>query len=172
MRTLVNVMLCVVLLVTAATTPSAEEEQVTDATIDDLAWLGGYWMSDKRGVLMEECWLAPHGHIMLGLHRDYYDDGRSVFEYLRIVKTGDGIVYYASPGGYNTTKFELTRLSSDGTVKEAVFENPENEFPYLIRYTLDENGLMAAVEGIEDNVKIVKTWLWERAELPAPAASP
>ena len=171
MRTLVNVMLCVVLLVTAASTPSAEEEQVTDATIDDLAWLSGYWMSDKRGVLMEECWLAPHGHIMLGVHRDYYDDGRSVFEYLRIVKTGDGIVYYASPGGYNTTKFKLTRLSSDGTVKEAVFENPENEFPRLIRYALNGNHLMATVEGVEDDVKVVKTWMWERADLAAPAVS-
>lgn len=167
MRTLVFVMICAVLLVTAANTRS----QVSDAALEDLAWLGGYWMSDERGVLMEECWLTPHGHVMVGVHRDYYDDGRTVFEYLRIVKTGGGIVYYASPGGLNTTKFKLTHLSVTGAVKEAVFENPENEFPNLIRYILDDTGLMAAVEGIDDEARIVKTWVWERADLPAPTQS-
>jgi len=171
MRTLVLVMTCAVLLVTAADTRSSEDEQVTSATLADLAWLGGYWTSDKRGVLMEECWLSPHGHVMVGVHRDHYEDGRTMFEYLRIVMTGDGIVYYASPGGLKTTKFKLTGLSTSGAVKEAVFENPDNEFPTLIRYTLDDSGLMASIEGIDDDAKIVKTWSWKRAEVPTPALS-
>jgi hypothetical protein len=171
MRTLVIVMICAVLFGTAATTRSAEDSQVASATLADLAWMGGYWMSDKRGVLMEECWLSPHGHIMVGVHRDHYEDGRTMFEYLRIVKTGEGIVYYASPGGLKTTKFALTRLSATGAVKEAVFENPDNEFPTMIRYTLDDSGLMASLEGIDDDARVVKTWLWKRAEVPTPAHS-
>jgi hypothetical protein len=144
----------------------AGERSVADATISEVAWLAGYWMSDKRNMVTEELWLAPGGGVMLGLHRDVGDENDMTFEYLRIMQTGDGLVYYASPRGYDTTKFLLTSLSDEGDTKQVVFENPEHDFPNLIRYTLTGDELRAEVRGSEDDIPIVKVWSWRRAELP------
>jgi hypothetical protein len=146
-----------------------DHKEVTPAEADlsDLAWLTGYWISDKRGMLSEECWLPPDGGVMLGLQRDTFSDGRMFFEYLRIMETAEGVYYYASPRGYDTTKFLLTSVTDKDGVKQAVFENPDHEFPKLIRYTLDSHGLMAQAEGIDDNNNVVETWTWQRAEFPA-----
>jgi len=103
---------------------------------------------------------------MLGLHRDVLEDGNASFEYLRIMQTPNGIYYYATPGGLGTTKFKLTALSVDGGSARAVFENPDNEFPNLIRYTLSDDELMAEVNGIEDDQNILHVWVWRRAEFP------
>jgi hypothetical protein len=156
-----------VLAAAAVNTGGAGEKSPAEATISDLTWLAGYWMSNKRGTLAEECWLPPEGSVMLGLHRDASDDGDTFFEYLRIMQTAEGIYYYATPQGYDTTKFKLTALSEDGSSHQVVFENPEHDFPKLIRYTLRVDGLMAEVEGIEDDRKIVEVWVWQRAEFPA-----
>ena len=137
------------------------------AELSELSWLGGYWKSDKRGVVAEECWLPPEGGVMLGLHRDTFGDGRMFFEYLRIMTTPEGIYYYATPRGYDTAKFLLTFVRDEDGVKQAVFENPENDFPSLIRYTLNKHGLMAEVEGTEDNNRVLETWIWQRAVFPS-----
>jgi len=79
---------------------------------------------------------------------------------------GGGLVYYATPRGNDTTKFALTSLTSDGSSRQAVFENPEHDFPILVRYTLSEDGLMAEVEGIDDDHTVVEVWVWQRAEFP------
>ncbi len=144
-----------------------QEVTPAEADLSDLAWLAGYWMSDKRGTLSEECWLPLDGGVMLGLHRDTFADGRMFFEYLRIMETAEGVYYYASPRGYDTTKFLLTSITDKDGSKQAVFENPDHEFPNLIRYTLDSHGLMAEVEGIDDDENVVETWTWQRAEFPA-----
>ena len=168
MRKLIILSICaVVLAAAAANTGRTGEKSPAEATLSDLAWLAGYWMSDKRGTLAEECWLPPEGGAMLGLHRDAFDDGNMFFEYLRIMQTADGIVYYATPRGHDTTKYKLTALSVNGNSAQAVFENPDHDFPRLIRYMLIENGLRAEVEGTEDDQKVISVWVWQRAEFPA-----
>ncbi len=134
--------------------------------IEGLAWMTGYWKTDKRGIVNEECWLAPKGNVMLGLHRDTYEDGRMMFEYLRIMETANGVVYYATPLGYETTKFTLTAHSNKDGVRRAVFENPEHDFPKLIRYTLNGDLLTAEAEGIDDGQRVVEVWTWTRSEFP------
>jgi hypothetical protein len=167
MRTFTIIAICAVILGAAvANTAGAGKESVADAKITDLAWLAGYWMSDKRGMLAEECWLPPEGGLMLGLHRDALEDGNIFFEYLRIMETGDGIVYYATPQGYDTTKFKLTALSWEGNSAQAVFENPDHDYPQLIRYMLIEGGLRAEIEGTEDDEKVKSVWVWQRADFP------
>jgi len=167
MRKSMVVLICAAVLAAAAVnTGGAGGKSPAEVTISDLAWLAGYWMSDKRGTLAEECWLPPEGGVMLGLHRDVSDDGNTFFEYLRIMQTAEGIVYYTTPQGYDTTKFKLNALSEDGNTTQAVFENPDHDFPNLIRYTLSGDGLMAEVEGIDDDQKVVEVWVWQRAEFP------
>jgi len=167
MRTSMAVFLFAALLIGAqANTSGAGEKSPADATISDIAWLTGYWKSNKGNTTTEECWLPPSGGVMLGLHRDVSEDGDLLFEYLRILETPDGLVYYATPRGNDTTEFWLTSLTSDGSSQQAVFENPGYDFPKLIRYSLSEDGLMAEVEGIDDDQDVIEVWVWNREEFP------
>ena len=167
MQKLVVLWICAASLsAAAASAGGAGQESPAEAKISDLGWLAGYWMSDERGQLADECWLPLEGAVILGIHRDVHDDGDVFFEYIRIMETPEGIFYYAAPGGYNTTKFKLTELSVDGTSARAVFENPEHDSPRLIRYVLSGSELMAQIEGFEDEQKIITVWNWQRAEFP------
>ncbi len=167
--------LLMVLCVTVAVTGFAGDVAAGDdhkhaalegVSVKGLAWMAGYWQSDDRGVLNEECWLAPKGGVMLGLHRDTFDDGRMMFEYLRIMDTAGGVVYYASPQGYETTKFRLTAYSDKDGVHQAVFENPDHTFPQTIRYTLNGDRLTAEAEGNDDGQTVVEVWTWTRSKFP------
>jgi hypothetical protein len=162
MRTFSLVLIWLVIPAIAAAGPG-HADAAADISLEEISWLAGYWQSDERGVLSEECWLAPGGNVMLGLHRDVFADGRTFFEYLRIMETAEGLVYYATPKGYETTKFRLTSYDERDGVREVVFENPEHVFPSLIRYTLDARGLMAQAEGIDDGEPVVETWTWTRS---------
>ena len=69
------------------------------------------------------------------------------FEYLRIEHRADGIYYVAHPKARCPgTDFKLTRASAT----EAVFENPEHDFPKRIIYRKGEaDSMTASVDGGE-----------------------
>lgn len=117
----------------------ADEAPRSPASVDDLAWLAGCWTQIEDGQRTEECWLAPRGGMILGLNRTARDDGRGAFEFLRIAADEDGVVTcFASPGGQPPTAFRLTSHGS----KQAVFENPEHDFPQRLIYRLDDEGVL------------------------------
>jgi hypothetical protein len=107
---------------------------------------------------MEEIWLAPKGGMLLGLHRDVVPGQRAFFEFLRIVESGDGIVYEASPGGRPATAFTLTSLDGE----RAVFENPAHDFPQRIIYMRQGDDLRARVEGMQNGRARSEEWAWRR----------
>jgi hypothetical protein len=167
MRTSIAVMVSIAILVAAAAAVGdGVAKSPAEATISDMAWLAGYWRSERAGSVFEECWLAPAGPVMVGLRRDILEDGNVMFEYLRIMETANGLVYYRTPRGYDTAKFTLTSLNSDGDSAQAVFENPEEIFPRLIRYSLRGQELMAEAEGTSDDQKVISVWTWKRAPFP------
>ena len=133
--------------------------------LDDLAWMAGSWCGvTDRGATQEELWMPPKGGMMLGLHRDVAPSGRSAFEYLRIEDQGDKIVYQASPGGRPPTPFTLVETGEHS----AVFENPENEFPKRILYSLAPDG--ALIARIEAGDRAI-SWRWQREASCEPPAT-
>lgn len=135
------------------------------ATVDDLAWMAGYWVRDAGGGRrVEELWLPPAGGLMLGLHRDTAPGRRPFFENLRIDEDAEGVpTYWASPGGGEPVPFRLVEHGD----RHAVFANPAHDFPRRITYRLAADGtLHARVEGgTEDRVA---EWSWTRAPAPWP----
>jgi hypothetical protein len=118
------------------------------AGIPDLQWLAGCWSQDGREAGSVEQWMAPAGGTMLGMSR-IVNRGKTVaFEYLRIVEEEDGTIsLIASPSGQETARFELVRMSAN----DAVFENPEHDFPQRIIYRLIADGkLLGRIEGFVD----------------------
>jgi hypothetical protein len=115
------------------------------ATLQDFAWLAGHWRIEQPERQVDEQWMAPAGGLMLGMARNI--QGGKVREYeftlLRQDPNGD-IFYVASPSKQTETAFKLTSLR-DG---EAVFENPQHDFPKKIVYARQADGsLLAAIEG-------------------------
>jgi len=123
-----------------------------------LAWISGTWAGTHGNVSQMEYWSPPGGGLLVGVHRDVFDDGRSFFEYLRIEQRGDEIFYVAMPRGSKTTDFELTEQGDN----RAVFENPEHDFPTKIVYERDGDALTATISGLANGEIRSKSWTWRR----------
>ena len=85
-------------------------EEAEGPSLQELAWMAGYWSSDDDGERMEECWLPPDGDMMLGVHRDVGASGKTGFEYLRIVATEEVLMISVS----NAFSHAIRALSSRG----------------------------------------------------------
>lgn len=133
------------LLFLGITVRSNPTESGVKPTLQTLAWLAGHWASEKNGRVATEIWMPPDGGTMLGMSRTVAQ-GRTVaheFILLRQDAAGD-IFYVAKPSGQPEASFKLIRASAT----EAVFENPQHDFPQQISYTLKPDGsLLAAIEG-------------------------
>lgn len=128
-----------------------------DSKIEDLSWISGHWESTSGDAAMEELWTQPKGGVMLGIHRDVAGS-KVQFEFLRIAKDKDGVVYYASPGGAPPTPFRLVELRGE----RAVFANPQHDFPQRIIYWKRDAQLCARVEGPMDGKTVGEEWCWNR----------
>lgn len=113
-----------------------------------LAFIEGTWRSDgSGGAVVEEQWTAPRAGSMLGTGRVIVGERTAFFEFLRVEATGDGVVYTAMPRGGAATPFRM----ESATGREAVFANPDHDFPSRIVYRLAPDGaLETRVEGTED----------------------
>jgi hypothetical protein len=120
-----------------ATSPSKAASK-----LDELAWLAGAWSVQDGPSTVEEHWIAPKGGLMLGVGRTVAGDKARMFEFLRIEERKGEVAYIAQPGGGKPTSFQLTG-SADGTW---TFENPEHDFPRVIRYARrGENAVTATI---------------------------
>ena len=137
--------LVIVLIVLA----SSVNGQTSDArSISELSWITGDWQSPAgERSQVEEHWTKPGGASMLGMSRTILGEKTVEFEYLRIERRADGIYYVAHPKAQCPgTDFKLTRA----TATEAVFENPEHDFPKRIIYRkTGEDSLTASIDGGE-----------------------
>ncbi len=123
-------------------------------SLSDLNWMAGYWTSSENGTTMEELWTPYAGGLLVGLHRDVFGNGRSSFEFLRIVQSEKDIVYLASPSGRPATPFTLKELSG----QKAVFENLEHDFPQRIIYSREGDTLTARIEDKSGDKGMQWTW--------------
>ena len=117
-------------------------------TITDLSWMSGDWQTAPGGRRqIEEHWTKVAGGSMMGMSRTVAGDKTAEFEYLRIEQRADGVYYVAHPKARCPgTDFKLTRASAT----EAVFENPQHDFPKRIIYRKSgDDSLTASIDGGE-----------------------
>lgn len=142
------------LIVTTTLLAARDEPKKSKATLADLSWFAGHWRSDDKGRTVEEVWLPSRGATLIGMNRTTAGKGGE-FEFLRIDQRDDQIAYLASPGGKSPpTAFVLKSLV--GKVVE--FENPENDFPKLIRYERKGDTMTASIHGDNDQSM---SWTWK-----------
>jgi len=116
-------------------------------SIATLTWIAGDWQSEPGGrAQVEEHWTKLAGGTMMGMSRTVAGEKTVEFEYLRIEQRAEGIYYVAHPKARCPgTDFKLSRASTT----EAVFENPQHDFPKRIIYRKTDDGLTASIDGGE-----------------------
>ena len=136
-----SLLLGVIVLATSAhaQTPAARP------TLQDFAWLAGHWRIEEADRLVDEQWMAPAGGLMMGMARNVQGGKVREYEFTLLRQEANGDIFYvASPSKQTETSFKLTSLRSG----EAVFENPEHDFPKKVIYAKQADGsLLAAIEG-------------------------
>lgn len=127
------------------------------ATVGDLGWLAGDWVSEPDGRWTEEAWTSPRGGVMLGVSRSGRGDSLREFEFLRIVAEDDGTpAYIAQPGGRPPVTFRLVRRERT----RATFENPAHDYPQRIVYARDGDTLTATISAIDGSK--ARSWSYRR----------
>jgi hypothetical protein len=124
--------------------PAAAPSRKAKATLTEVAWIAGTWTgtSPSGETTFEERWTPPAGGSMLATSRTLRDGALSAFEFLCIVERDGGLVYQAMPNGrFPATDFTLTTIDANN----AVFENPDHDFPKKIHYTKRPDGSLEAV---------------------------
>jgi hypothetical protein len=136
-----SLLLGVIVLATSAhaQTPAARP------TLQDFAWLAGHWRIEQADGLVDEQWMAPVGGLMMGMARNVQGGKVSEYEFTLLRQEPNGDIFYvASPSQQTETSFKLTSFRNG----EAVFENPEHDFPKKVIYAQQADGsLLAAIEG-------------------------
>ena len=135
----------------------ALSKQPTPASLAQVAWISGVWSGSMGTSALEERWTPSAGGSMLAVSRTIRDGVMSAFEFLCIVERDGGLVYTAMPNGRQpATEFTLTRIDETS----ATFENPEHDFPKMVRYTRRADGALEAV--ISDGGQKAQTFVFKR----------
>jgi hypothetical protein len=121
--------------------------------IGRVAWLAGCWKADNAEAGSIEQWLPPAGGTMLGMSRTVRQGRTTEFEFMELRYLPDGkLAFIAHPSGQQTAVFPLLRISDS----EAVFENPEHDFPQRIVYAREgDSKLRARIEGADNGAQRV-----------------
>lgn len=135
-------------------TMSFAQSQTAAPTLAELAWMTGVWRTAPGGrVQVEEHWMTPSGDTMIGMGRTVAGNRTVEFEFLRLEQRADAIYYLASPKGRcPVTEFKLTKLSA----QEAMFENPQHDFPKRVNYRKNSDGSLTAIVDGGDGTKSQK----------------
>ena len=118
--------------------------QTIKPKINNLHWITGCWESNDKHELVTEQWMKPAGNSMIGMSRTVTDGKTSAYEFLRIIQENSEVFYIANPSKQQETSFKLIKQSNN----EAIFENPNHDFPQRIIYRLkSKTSLVARIEG-------------------------
>ena len=127
------------------------------ATVDDLGWLAGDWVSEGDGRWTEESWTSPRGGMMLGHSRSGRGDALREFEFIRIARGADGMLaYIAQPQGGAPVAFRLVRRDA----ASATFENAAHDYPQRIHYVRTGDTLTATISAIDGSKP--RRWTYRR----------
>jgi hypothetical protein len=109
-----------------------------------LSWIVDRWIATDGESKSYEHWEKTSETLFTG-GSETIKSGDTVFSEKLKIELIDGNIYYIADVSHNPApvKFKLTKL----TDSEAVFENPEHDFPQKISYIQVDGNLHASIEG-------------------------
>lgn len=106
---------------------------VKGLTINEFAWLAGWWQQPTDNGIMFEEWL-PVGDILSGRAGEIDGADTAISETISIRLEDSAVIYIPVVKGQNGNEpiiFRLTYYSKDSIV----FSNPHHDFPQIISYS-------------------------------------
>jgi hypothetical protein len=129
------------IVLAAALQPGAVPQ--SPAHVEQVAWLSGCWEHTSAQRTVEEHWLAPRAHTMVGAGRTTQGEKLSEFEFVLIREQDGRLAYEAHPSGQASAVF-LSRTVGE---QHVVFENLQHDFPQRVGYTRTGDALLGWIEG-------------------------
>jgi hypothetical protein len=109
-------------------------------TMEDLKRIEGKWTSYK-GIKFNENWRFENEDLFKGEGYSLNGADTSFFETLQIIKKNDSVYYSVFFKNENAVYFLLTEASKN----KWKFTNPQNEYPSIIEYKLENDTLLTVV---------------------------
>ena len=126
--------------------------------LDDLGWLVGRWTADTAAGRSQALWTAPDGGLMLSVNLEIKSAGDTVYEFLRIEESGEGLTLCSSSNGEREIAFGLRELEGE----RVEFQRQFPDFPSLVAYWKDGDELCAKVEGLHHGRMRTMEWRWQQ----------
>jgi hypothetical protein len=113
--------------------------------VESLNWLSGCWSSESSGRTISEQWMRPAGGTLFGMNRTISNGKTVAYEFLQVRnREAGGIELIARPSGQEQATFTLKPSGP----REAVFENPDHDFPQRVIYrAIGNDSLLGRIEG-------------------------
>ncbi len=112
-------------------------------------WLPGKWENNSAEGNLLESWKKVNDSVYDG--ESYFIKGKDTlhFETIQLNQKGENLLYVSTIRGQNNDK-PVTFLLGKSTEKQLVFENPKNNYPKKITYSLiAKEGLVIEISGIQ-----------------------
>jgi hypothetical protein len=117
-----------------------------EQTLVDLSWLEGTWRLSNESFVYQNHFSTDWGGIRMGYSKMTSADGNKLFFYeFDSIQFKDGVLtLQPSPNGTPGVSFLATEIAD----QKVVFENPNNDYPTRITYSINDKGqLTLLVEG-------------------------
>lgn len=121
-------------------------------SLEKLSWFIGKWKGKDQNNDFYETWSKITDQLYKGESHTIYNTDTLFSETIRIEIVDKNIFYFANVS-HNQTEIAFKLI--DQSVNNAVFENPEHDYPNRIIYQLtNDTSLYARIEGIQNNKKV------------------
>ena len=128
-------------LLLALTLPGVLAADEPCTSLEQAAFMLGAWQSETQGTRFMERWRRDEGQFR-GTAEALRDGERIQLEVMTL-RVGDGKLVYGADPEQDGSFEDFTGVRC--AAGEAVFENPEHDFPQRLHYHLDDSGVLTAV---------------------------
>lgn len=148
------------LLFSAALASCAKKE----SKFDKLQWLEGSWEGITGETIAREKWTRVSDNLMKGSAYVLIGTDTVFSEDLKLMQVDTSLFYIVNiQGAPDSTSFVLTKFEND----EAVFENPDHDFPKRIVYRkVSNDSVYAYIEGPVDGEVKREAFPYRRTSSP------
>lgn len=141
-------------LIAAVAVAWPPEESAKPVKLETIRWMTGAWRCDDPHEPLEEHWTEARNGVMVGMSRIGDNPERTIYEIILIEEHATAplmsIRHFGKGLAVRDRRVANFRLTS-ASEKEAVFDDPSNDFPSKIIYRLaGENKLLVRLEN-KDN---------------------
>lgn len=110
-------------------------------------WLIGTWVNQTNKANIYESWTKKNAREMSATNYILKEGDTVVLETVKLIQENDSLFYVPTVNNQNDAKpirFSMTTISEN----EMIFENPDHDFPQIIRYKrIHRDSLVASIKG-------------------------